>query len=72
MNRPTCSKCGEPARVVVALARVRFELLNDGGMGRVVEVTPTLDDEFMDSMSPSRQRYICGGGHEWTVSACCL
>lgn len=56
--RPRCPKCGEPAREVIAEARVRCELKDDGTMGRIVGVGGTIAE---------LHAYVCGGGHEWTT-----
>lgn len=55
--RPRCPKCGEPARQVIAEAKVRCELTNDGLMGRIVGVGATVVETHI---------YVCGGGHEFT------
>lgn len=55
--RPRCPKCGQPAREVVGMARVRAELGLDGEPGRVRWATRLAADAA----------YICGGGHEWNL-----
>lgn len=54
---PHCSKCGAPARVIVLTkARVRCDLEDDGGVGKVLSASRTND---------TMVGYECGGGHVW-------
>lgn len=58
-SRPRCTKCGEPARVVIVRdAYVQCELGNDGSVGRVLYAL------IKDSKVKS---YKCGGGHTWKM-----
>ena len=60
-SRPRCPKCGEPARnVLVKAGCVKFELLLDGTLGRVVQGS---------GQKVPMETYECGGGHEWGASA---
>lgn len=55
-KRPICPQCGEPARQVLADARIRCKLNDDGTMGHIIGVSQTKVETHI---------YVCGGYHEW-------
>lgn len=58
-KRPTCPKCGTPARVlIVKKARVRAVLNADGTRGEILSFSRERDPSEVVS-------YECGGGHVW-------
>jgi len=58
--RPLCPKCGEPAREVMFVTRVRCRLMADGSVGEMLGV---FGSSVLDAAKP--RRYRCGGGHTW-------
>jgi hypothetical protein len=68
-QRPRCSRCGLPARVIRALARVSVQLELDGTPGRIVYARCVDDpDQALDLVSDEAAReYQCGIGHRWRV-----
>lgn len=58
-QRPTCPKCGCPARHVRGRATVLIQLELDGSLGKVERVSETME-------LPERE-YVCGANHRWTV-----
>lgn len=52
-----CPRCGCPARVIIIRkARVRCELGEDGGIGRVLSASKDVESVI---------GYECGGRHSW-------
>lgn len=54
-----CPRCGEPARFVVMMARVRFAMNADGSPGKAERITHDPRDKN------TVIAYSCGGGHKW-------
>lgn len=61
VGRPTCPRCGEPARVVWMTARVSCDLGEDGEVGRIRGVGRRI----------GKAVYECGGGHTFEKDARC-
>lgn len=54
--RPRCPQCGEPARSVLTLGLVRYELCADGTKGKVLGAR---------HLEQQPETYMCGGAHAW-------